>query len=168
MSGIQTLRFRRPIEKDQNEYAPKPVAARHTGILQDQLRRCVMGPQIGHSCVLKCSHSRAARPPWVPGFSVAVRILLIFRVTAAMYSNIQDCDEGPSTRRSFWTSSLRVTSSQYSTTGSLCITCIKVMAFRPGRHRRSTQFGAGRTPSCGSYHLRSSTGYCARQEKYAR
>lgn len=74
MSNVQTLRFRRPIEKDQNEYAPKSVAARHTGILQDQLRR-------------------AARPPWVPRFSVAVRILLIFRVTAAMYSNIQDCDE---------------------------------------------------------------------------
>ncbi|KAI0278179.1 Alg9-like mannosyltransferase family-domain-containing protein [Russula aff. rugulosa BPL654] len=74
MSNIQTLRFRRPIEKDQNEYAPKSVAARHTGILQDQLRR-------------------AARPPWVPRFSVAFRILLIFRVTAAMYSNIQDCDE---------------------------------------------------------------------------
>ncbi|KAH9982783.1 asparagine-linked glycosylation 9 protein isoform a [Lactifluus volemus] len=74
MSNIQTLRFRRPIEKDKNEYAPKPVAARHTGILQDQLRR-------------------AARPPWVPRFSVAVRILLIFRVTAAMYSNLQDCDE---------------------------------------------------------------------------
>ncbi|KAI9460480.1 asparagine-linked glycosylation 9 protein isoform a [Lactarius psammicola] len=74
MSNIQTLRFRRPIEKDKNEYAPKPVAARHTGILQDQLRR-------------------AARPPWVPRFSVAVRVLLIFRVTAAMYSNLQDCDE---------------------------------------------------------------------------
>ncbi|KAI0308111.1 asparagine-linked glycosylation 9 protein isoform a [Multifurca ochricompacta] len=74
MSKIQTLRFRRPIEKDRNEYAPKPVAARHTGILQDQLRR-------------------AARPPWVPSFSVAVRVLLIFRVTAAMYSNLQDCDE---------------------------------------------------------------------------
>jgi alpha-1,2-mannosyltransferase len=25
---------------------------------------------------------------------VAVRVLLIFRVTAAMYSNLQDCDEG--------------------------------------------------------------------------
>ncbi|KAI0274963.1 asparagine-linked glycosylation 9 protein isoform a [Gloeopeniophorella convolvens] len=74
MSKIQTLRFRRPIDKDKNEFAPKPVAARHTGILQDQLRR-------------------AARPPWVPRFSVAVRILLIFRVTAAMYSNLQDCDE---------------------------------------------------------------------------
>ncbi|KAI0257241.1 asparagine-linked glycosylation 9 protein isoform a [Lactifluus subvellereus] len=74
MSKIQTLRFRRPIEKDKNEYAPKPVAARHTGILQDQLRR-------------------AARPPFVPEFSVVLRILLIFRVTAAMYSNLQDCDE---------------------------------------------------------------------------
>ena len=46
MSNIQTLRFRRPIEKDKNEYAPKPVAARHTGILQDQLRRCVRMHQL--------------------------------------------------------------------------------------------------------------------------
>lgn len=69
MSGVQTLRFRRPIEKEKNEYAPKPVAARHTGILQDQLRRCVMGPQFGHSYVLKqSSQSRApALGPWLFG-----------------------------------------------------------------------------------------------------
>jgi hypothetical protein len=46
MSNIQTLRFRRPIKKDQNEYAPKSVAARHPGILQDQLRRCVRMHQL--------------------------------------------------------------------------------------------------------------------------
>jgi hypothetical protein len=93
MADIQTLRFRRPIERDKNEYAPKPVAARHTGILQDQLRRCVRVHALAINAFSR-SHSRAARPPWVPRFSVAVRILLIFRVTAAMYSNIQDCDEG--------------------------------------------------------------------------
>jgi hypothetical protein len=32
MSNIQTLRFRRPIQKDQNEYAPKSVATRHTAM----------------------------------------------------------------------------------------------------------------------------------------
>jgi len=96
MSNIQTLRFRRPIEKGQNEYAPKSVAARHTGILQDQLRRCAR-MRMHQFAILSFSskYPRAARPPWVPRFSVAVRILLIFRITAAMYSNIQDCDEGP-------------------------------------------------------------------------
>ncbi|OAX32858.1 glycosyltransferase family 22 protein [Rhizopogon vinicolor AM-OR11-026] len=69
-SNIQTLRLR-PKED------PKPPVtrvARHTGILQDQLRR-------------------SARKPWNPNFSTAVRILLLIRVAAAMYSNIQDCDE---------------------------------------------------------------------------
>lgn len=54
----------------------------------------------------KARTPRAARPPWVPRFSVALRILLIFRVTAAMYSNIQDCDEGLSIRRSLGSFSL--------------------------------------------------------------
>ncbi|KAF8899021.1 Alg9-like mannosyltransferase family-domain-containing protein [Infundibulicybe gibba] len=37
--------------------------------------------------------SRAQRRPWSPSFSLAVRILLLMRVTGAMYSNIDDCDE---------------------------------------------------------------------------
>lgn len=37
---------------------------------------------------------RNARPPWSPSFSVAFRILLLVRVVGAMYSNIDDCDEG--------------------------------------------------------------------------
>ncbi|KAF8445630.1 glycosyltransferase family 22 protein [Boletus edulis BED1] len=69
-SGTQTLRFRRP---DPPKPAP-PKPNRHTGILQDQLRR-------------------AARKPWVPDFQTAVQILLLVRVAGAMYSNIQDCDE---------------------------------------------------------------------------
>ncbi|KAF7307149.1 Glycosyltransferase family 22 protein [Mycena indigotica] len=67
-SGVQHIRLRRP----------EPVSAkpqpRHTGILQDQLRR-------------------AARRPWNPSFSLAVRILLLVRFAGAMYSNIDDCDE---------------------------------------------------------------------------
>jgi alpha-1,2-mannosyltransferase len=69
-SGPQTLRFQRA--------EPKPDASvlppRHKGILQDQLRR-------------------AAKRPWAPSFSLAFRILLLIRVTGAMYTNIQDCDE---------------------------------------------------------------------------
>ncbi|KAG9314095.1 glycosyltransferase family 22 protein [Chiua virens] len=69
-SGTQTLRFRRPETSKPTPPQPK----RHTGILQDQLRR-------------------AARKPWVPDFQTAVRILLLVRVAGAMYSNISDCDE---------------------------------------------------------------------------
>ncbi|KAJ7269399.1 glycosyltransferase family 22 protein [Mycena haematopus] len=70
MSDVQHIRLRRP-----EPAGSKPIQpARHTGILQDQLRR-------------------AARRPWNPSFSLAVRILLLVRVTGAMYSNIDDCDE---------------------------------------------------------------------------
>ncbi|KII93600.1 glycosyltransferase family 22 protein [Plicaturopsis crispa FD-325 SS-3] len=68
-SNAQNLRLRRP---DTSAPAPKP--ARHTGILQDQLRR-------------------SAKRIWSPSFSLAVRILLLVRITGAMYSVIQDCDE---------------------------------------------------------------------------
>ncbi|KAI0049268.1 glycosyltransferase family 22 protein [Auriscalpium vulgare] len=75
MSNFQTIRFRRPTNNQEAEKpAPLPPKLRHTGILQDQLRR-------------------AARPPWSPSFSLALRILMLVRFTAAMYSNIQDCDE---------------------------------------------------------------------------
>ena len=40
---------------------------------------------------------RAQRRPWVPSFSLAVRLLFLVRISGAMYSNISDCDEGPST-----------------------------------------------------------------------
>ena len=40
--------------------------------------------------------SRQQNGPFLPGFSFAVRLLILVRVTAAMYSNIQDCDEGAS------------------------------------------------------------------------
>lgn len=70
MADVQHIRLRRP------DPDPKPKQPpRHTGILQDQLRR-------------------AARRPWNPSFSLAVRILLLVRFTGAMYSNIDDCDEG--------------------------------------------------------------------------
>ncbi|KAF8971754.1 glycosyltransferase family 22 protein [Flammula alnicola] len=71
-SQVQNLTFRRPTNDPQKPKAAP--AARHTGILQDQLRR-------------------AQRRPWVPSFSLAVRILLLARVSGAMYSNISDCDE---------------------------------------------------------------------------
>ena len=48
---------------------------RHMGLLQDLVGRQRNGP-------------------FLPGFSFAVRLLLLVRVGAAMYANIQDCDEG--------------------------------------------------------------------------
>ncbi|KAF8640902.1 hypothetical protein AX17_000550 [Amanita inopinata Kibby_2008] len=68
-SGVQHLRLRRP-----EPVQPKPQPARHTGILQDKLRR-------------------AQRRPWSPSFSFAFRAILLMRVAGAMYSNIDDCDE---------------------------------------------------------------------------
>ena len=37
---------------------------------------------------------RSQKAPWCPSFSLAVRIFLLVRFAGAMYSNIQDCDEG--------------------------------------------------------------------------
>ncbi|EMD41849.1 glycosyltransferase family 22 protein [Gelatoporia subvermispora B] len=73
-SNIQTLRFRRPEPKGTAASAPAVKPSRHAGILQDQLRR-------------------SQRAPWCPGFSTALRIVLLIRVLAAMYSNLSDCDE---------------------------------------------------------------------------
>ncbi|KAF8585144.1 glycosyltransferase family 22 protein [Ramaria rubella] len=70
-ANVQTLRFRRP---ETVEAVKAPVKRRHTGVLQDQLRR-------------------TAKAPWAPSLSLAFRILLLMRFSGAMYSNIQDCDE---------------------------------------------------------------------------
>ena len=47
------------------------------------------------------NHCRSQKAPWCPSFSLAVRILLLVRFSAAMYSNIQDCDEGMRCNPSF-------------------------------------------------------------------
>ncbi|BEI92503.1 uncharacterized protein CcaverHIS019_0501310 [Cutaneotrichosporon cavernicola] len=82
--GVETIRFRRPTnkpvekkepEKDQfGSLAPQGWKRRHQGLLQDQVRRQQNGPI-------------------VPSFSVALRLLLLIRTTAAMYAIISDCDE---------------------------------------------------------------------------
>ena len=38
--GVQTIRFRKPQGQEKDTFTPKPFN-RHTGLLQDQLRRCV-------------------------------------------------------------------------------------------------------------------------------
>ncbi|KAJ3844927.1 glycosyltransferase family 22 protein [Lentinula raphanica] len=70
LPGTQTLRFRGPNTKQK----PSVVKNKHDGILQDQLRR-------------------TARLPWSPSFAFALRMILLVRVSGAMYSNIDDCDE---------------------------------------------------------------------------
>ncbi|KZO96340.1 glycosyltransferase family 22 protein [Calocera viscosa TUFC12733] len=72
MPGTQTLRLRKQPDASTKPAAPR--RDRHAGLLQDQLRR-------------------SQRGPWTPGLSVAFRMLIMIRVGAAMYSNIQDCDE---------------------------------------------------------------------------
>ncbi|KAM6498713.1 glycosyltransferase family 22 protein [Amanita muscaria] len=67
-SGAQYIRLRRPEPEK-----PTPRTDKHTGILQDKLRR--------------------SRPPWTPSFSFVVRMLLLMRVSGAMYYIINDCDE---------------------------------------------------------------------------
>ncbi|KAL1757275.1 glycosyltransferase family 22 protein [Schizophyllum commune] len=68
----ETIRFRRPETGEPKKATIRPL--RHTGILQDQVRR-------------------SAKRPWAPDFAWAVRWLLLIRFSAAMYANITDCDE---------------------------------------------------------------------------
>ena len=89
--SVQTISFRRPTNQTASTPA-KPVKNRHGGLLQDQLRRCVSYSQTV-ARMLNTRH-RAQRAPWCPSWSAALRILLLIRVTGAMYSGIQDCDEG--------------------------------------------------------------------------
>ncbi|KAF5368333.1 hypothetical protein D9758_002221 [Tetrapyrgos nigripes] len=70
--STQNIRLRRPGPEKPPSNTPKKASS--DTILQDQVRR-------------------AARPPWTPGFGFALRMLLLIRVSAAMYSNIDDCDE---------------------------------------------------------------------------
>lgn len=48
--------------------------------------------------LIECTdaNDRQNSGPFIPSLSLAVRLLLLVRVSAAMYSNIQDCDEGKS------------------------------------------------------------------------
>ncbi|TFK56717.1 glycosyltransferase family 22 protein [Heliocybe sulcata] len=75
-SNMQEIRFRRPTQaspKPQNGTPPKMDL--NKGMLQDQVRKTF------------------AKSAWSPDFSNAIRLLLLVRVSAAMYANIQDCDE---------------------------------------------------------------------------
>ncbi|KAG8880375.1 mannosyltransferase [Tulasnella sp. 332] len=78
-SRVQHVRFARPTNGSNETFANVTMKSIQekppmTNILQDQVRRF-------------------AKRPWCPNFSVALRLILLFRVTAAVYSNITDCDE---------------------------------------------------------------------------
>ncbi|KAK1233678.1 mannosyltransferase [Marasmius sp. AFHP31] len=92
-SGVQTIRFRRP----QSEDKPKPQQKVQptSGILQDKVRRLFSVILSSWMITGLTLHSvqRTAKPAWSPSFSLAFRILILVRVTGAMYSNIDDCDE---------------------------------------------------------------------------
>ncbi|CAE6508696.1 unnamed protein product, partial [Rhizoctonia solani] len=70
--GTEGIRLRKPTSTTETPLAAKKP--RHTGLLQDQLRR-------------------TSRAPWCPSLSAAFRMLVLIRVAAATWSNIQDCDE---------------------------------------------------------------------------
>ena len=70
--GTQTLTFRRPTTANKEE-KPKSSIPKNT-LLHEQIRK--------------------THRPWIPSFSLALRILLLIRVAGAMYSNMDDCDEG--------------------------------------------------------------------------
>ncbi|CAE6451772.1 unnamed protein product [Rhizoctonia solani] len=70
--GTEGIRLRKPTNTTERPLAAKKP--RHTGLLQDQLRR-------------------TSRAPWCPTLSTAFRMLVLIRVAAATWSNIQDCDE---------------------------------------------------------------------------
>ena len=93
-SGVQNIRLRRP-----EPQTPTQKSARHTGILQDQLRRSV--PLLVCLILSQIATFRAQRRPWNPSFSFAVRIILLMRVAAAMYSSLSDCDEGVSSLNAY-------------------------------------------------------------------
>ena len=49
--------------------------------------------------LVKDQNKRAAnRPPWIPSFSSAFRLIILVRFFAAMYTSLADCDEGESPR----------------------------------------------------------------------
>jgi alpha-1,2-mannosyltransferase len=73
MSGAQEIRFRRPTNVPQEKKEPK-TPIENNQIFKEQVRK--------------------THRPWTPSFSLAVRVLFLVRVAAAMYSNIDDCDEG--------------------------------------------------------------------------
>jgi hypothetical protein len=94
--GTESIRFAKREKDPSVKKNARILLARHDGLLQDQVRRCVHDnrhSQNHNKEVLKSSR-RSQRAPWCPSFSLALRILLLVRVSGAMYSNISDCDEG--------------------------------------------------------------------------
>ncbi|EPQ60356.1 hypothetical protein GLOTRDRAFT_135064 [Gloeophyllum trabeum ATCC 11539] len=73
---FETLRFRRPDKASPKPQNGSPAKADvNKGMLQDQVRR------------------HFVKSAWTPNFTKALQLLLLVRVSAAMYANIQDCDE---------------------------------------------------------------------------
>ena len=108
MPGTETVRFRRPttgpnaaqpkeIKKDEfGKMAAEGWKRRHQGILQDQVGRSVFEHDLVNKDMMLMKAPRQQRGPFIPNFSVAVRMLLLIRAAGAMYNVISDCDEGES------------------------------------------------------------------------
>ncbi|KAG8833676.1 mannosyltransferase, partial [Serendipita sp. 399] len=78
--GTQQLRLRKPINAaapNESSSKPKSATVEDRELLKDK----------------KAYPTQRSAPSWSPSFSSAVRLLLLVRFCAAMYSNISDCDE---------------------------------------------------------------------------
>lgn len=106
----------------------------------------------------------------VPGLTAltAFRIIIVARFCGAMYSSIQDCDEGERVERALTSTKVHGLfplalvheidppgSSQSTITGNLCTTCGTVKGFKRGNTRRITR--SGLTPTCSPTRYRSSS-----------
>lgn len=90
------LHFWKPT--DVQEKPISPPAAHHTNILQDQLWRWKTQTSfsyfhIGYLGIIAQCRPCRTKPP---SFSLSVRLLFLAHIGGAMYSNIDDCDEGRS------------------------------------------------------------------------
>ena len=92
-AGTQGLRLRKPQSALSSSTAPK-ARPQDEALLKDAVRKYVLPRKCRSELRLTPVLRRTARRPWAPGFSVAFRMLILIRTCAAMYSNIQDCDEG--------------------------------------------------------------------------
>ncbi|MBW0462103.1 hypothetical protein O181_001818 [Austropuccinia psidii MF-1] len=80
--GTQAIRFRKPTN---SSTASKAADA------SEKLKAGAAGKAIKDTLI--CERLNRNRPPWIPKLSVAFRLLILIRFSAAMYTSISDCDE---------------------------------------------------------------------------
>jgi hypothetical protein len=154
MPSVQSVRLRRPMTKVAGTVTPQRKPA---GFIPN--RRQARDIQLESSADLpigSLASDRAQRPIWLPSLSVGFRFLILLRFSAAMYANIQDCDEGAFAMPQIQRFPPDPERGQSTIFGNLCISCSMVAASRHGRLRRIMLSEVGRTFSCICHLLRPS------------